>query len=268
MARRLMSILMASGLLALYLFGTTVHAELQGREVAYRSGDMTLKGYLVYDDALSGRRPGVLVVHEWWGLNRYARKRAEMLAREGYVALAVDMYGEGRQASHPREAGEFAARLSRDRALTKARFLAALEVLEQQPQTDTEHLAAIGYCFGGGVVLEMARAGVDLDGVVSFHGTLATTHPARPGEVRARILVFNGGADPFITPEQVRAFKAEMEHAGADYRFIEYPGARHSFTNPEADILGERFQLPLAYDRQADLASWQEMLRFFHEMFR
>ncbi|HHH36270.1 MAG TPA: dienelactone hydrolase family protein [Gammaproteobacteria bacterium] len=254
-------------LLMLCLVVSSVEAALQGREVAYSADGVTLKGYLAYDDAIQGRRPGVLVVHEWWGLNTYARKRAEMLARKGYIALAVDMYGEGRQAGHPREAEAFAARLSRDRALTRARFEAARALLAAQDQTDPQRLAAIGYCFGGGVVLEMARAGVELQGVVSFHGPLTTRNPARPGEVRARVLVFNGGADPYVTRAQVRAFKAEMEQAGVDYRVIEYPQARHSFTNPEANILGERFQLPLAYDRKADRSSWEAMLSFFQDIF-
>ncbi len=250
------------------LLSSAAWAGLQGREVDYHAAGTALKGYLVYDDAISGPRPGVLVVHEWWGLNRYARKRAEMLARAGYVALAVDMYGAGRQARHPKEAAEFAGRVINDLPLAKARFLAAMEVLRRHPVTDGARLAAIGYCFGGGVVLEMARAGLDLDAVVSFHGSLATAHPARRGRIKARILVFNGGADPFVPAEQVAGFKAEMEQAGADYRFIEYPGVKHSFTNPEANMLADRFKLPLAYDRKADLASWREMLEFLAETFK
>jgi dienelactone hydrolase len=243
-------------------------AAVQGEEVTYGDREMPLKGYLALDDGVADMRPGVLVVHEWWGLNDYARKRARMLAELGYIALAVDMYGGGQTAGHPDDAGKFSGELRRNMPLAEERFLAALNFLRQQPKVEVEKIAAIGYCFGGGVVLEMARAGLDLDGVASFHGSLETANPATPGKVKAKVLVLNGANDPFVTPEQIAAFKQEMEAAGVDYRFVNYPGARHSFTNPEADAFGKKFNLPLAYDQEADRKSWQAMQDFFAGIFK
>ncbi|MCL5021837.1 MAG: dienelactone hydrolase family protein [Nitrospirae bacterium] len=242
--------------------------DIEGREVDYRAGDVALKGYLAYDRNLKGKRPGVLVVHEWWGLNEYARKRARMLAGLGYTALAVDMYGGGKQATHPEEAGKFSSELMKNFDAAKARFMAALEFLRGQETVDPGRVAAIGYCFGGGVVLNMARQGVDLKGVASFHGGLAAVKPARHGEVKARILVLHGGDDKFTTPAQVEAFKEEMKHAGADVRFIVYPGAMHSFTNPEADEYAKKFNLPLGYNADADRKSWEELKKFLDTIFR
>ncbi|HHO46964.1 MAG TPA: dienelactone hydrolase family protein [Desulfobacteraceae bacterium] len=249
------------------IFCSTASAALQTREVSYSSGGTEMKGYLAYDDAVDARRPAILVVHEWWGINDYARKRAEMLAGLGYTALAVDMYGEGRTAAHPEDAGKFAAEIRGNLPVAKERFSAAIEILKNEPTVDPDNIAAIGYCFGGGVVLEMARQGIDLDGVVSFHGSLATSSPAEAGRVKAAILVLNGEDDPFVTAEEIDAFKKEMEAAGATYRFVNYPGARHSFTNPDADRFGSEFGLPLAYDREADTRSWRAMQDFFTEIF-
>ncbi|HHM05255.1 MAG TPA: dienelactone hydrolase family protein [Gammaproteobacteria bacterium] len=237
-------------------------------EVNYRAGATLLKGYVAYDDAFAGKRPGVLVVHEWWGHNAYARQRARQLAQMGYVALAVDMYGEGRQALHPEDAQKFSSEIARNLPLGEARFKAALELLRRHPLALPDKIAAIGYCFGGGVVLHMARIGTDLQGVVSFHGSLATSQPARPGAVKARILVAHGGADPFVTPAQITGFIQEMNQAGADYTIIVYGGAQHSFTNPAADEYGTRFNLPLKYNRAADLASWRAMAAFLEDVFR
>jgi dienelactone hydrolase len=254
--------------LTLLLAGTaSALGAVQGKEVDYRAGETALKGYLASDDALPGKRPGILVVHEWWGLNDYARRRAGMLAESGYTALAVDMYGGGRTAAHPEDAGKFASAVMKNLPQARARFLAALDLLKAQPYVDPQRIAAVGYCFGGGVVLAMARDGVDLDGVVSFHGSLATATPAGPGVVKARVLVLNGADDPMITPEQIAAFKNEMESAGVDYRLISYPGARHSFTNPGADAVAKEFNLPLAYNAEADRQSWQAMQDFFGEIF-
>lgn len=242
-------------------------AEVTEREITYHAGDTPLEGYLVYGEDAKGKRPGVLVVHEWWGLNDYARARARMLAELGYTALAVDMYGEGKVADHPKDAGRFADKLRQDLPLAKARFTAALEELRRHPTVDSDRIAAIGYCFGGGIVLEMARAGVDIAGVVSFHGSLSTDNPAEPGDVEASVLVFNGAEDPFVRKEQIIEFKTEMGSAGVDYRFVNYPEAKHSFTNPDADRLGKKFDLPLAYDPEADRRSWQEMQEFFDRIF-
>ena len=255
-------------LLLITALSGTADAAVQGREVDYSAGDGTvLKGYLATDPAQAGKRPGILVVHEWWGLNNYARKRADMLAALGYTALAVDMYGGGKTAIHPENAGKFASAVGKDLPLAKKRFLAGLELLRQQPSVDPTRVAAIGYCFGGGIVLAMARAGVDIAGVASFHGSLGTGAPAAPGVIKARILVLNGADDPFTTPEQLTAFKKEMDAAGANYRIINYPGAKHSFTNPDADAYGKKFNLPLAYNAQADKESWQAMQEFFKAIF-
>jgi len=241
---------------------------LRAESIDYTAEGVTLKGYLAYDPKIEGKRPGVLVVHEWWGHNEHARKRARMLAELGYTALAVDMYGEGRQASHPDDAGKFATEIMQHIGTGEARFLAALDLLKQHPTTDPDRIAAIGYCFGGAVVLHMARIGTDLDGVVSFHGNLSSLHRPAPGSVKAKVLVCHGADDSLIPPEQVESFKGEMEEAGVDYRFISYPGARHSFTNPDADRYAVEFGLPLAYNPEADARSWKDMQEFLAGIFK
>lgn len=256
-------------LAALVALGATlpVQARVEGEEVTYSIGEARFKGYLARDTALKGQRPGVLVVHEWWGHNEYARTRARMLAELGYIALAVDMYGNGTQAQHPDEAGMFAAMVNKNKEVGAARFNAAVDLLKAQPQTDGSRLAAIGYCFGGGVVLHMARLGSDLKGVASFHGSLATDTPAAPGAVKGRIFVANGAADSFVPAEQIAAFSSEMARAGVDLRFVNYAGARHSFTNPAADDYAKRFNMPIAYHPEADRRSWEELKRFLAEVF-
>jgi dienelactone hydrolase len=249
-------------LLMMACTAATAVTAVKGTPVEYTSGDVTLKGYLAMDDSVKEKRPAVLVVHEWWGHNAYARKRAEMLAGLGYVALAVDMYGDGKQASHPEDAGKFAMAVMKDMPAMQARFLAAMDLVKKLDAVDSTRIAAIGYCFGGGVVLAMARQGADLKAVVSFHGSLATSVPAKKGAVKARVLVCNGAADSFIPPEDIKAFKQEMNAAGATYTFISYPGAKHSFTNPEATALGKEFMLPLAYNEKADAKSWADMKQF------
>ncbi|MBI3563305.1 MAG: dienelactone hydrolase family protein [Gammaproteobacteria bacterium] len=245
-----------------------VHAAVVGNEVSYKAGDSVLKGYLAFDDAVTTPRPGILVVHEWWGLNDYVRQRAQQLAGLGYVALAVDMYGEGKQAQHPSDANAFASMVRAKQTLARQRFEAGMKVLQQNPHTDKTKLAAIGYCFGGSVVLDMARQGVDLKAVVSFHGGLGTDKPAQKGKVKARILVLTGADDPMAKPAVVEKFKAEMQAAGAKFEVISYPGAKHSFTNPEADIVGKKFDLPLAYNQQADEDSWKRMQGLLQGVFK
>jgi dienelactone hydrolase len=241
---------------------------IEGKEVQYSAGGVVMKGYLAYDMNIRGKRPGVLVVHEWWGLNEYARKRARMLAELGYTALAVDMYGDGKQAMHPDEAGKLSSELMKNFDSAKNRFTAAMEFLKKQPPVDPDRIAAIGYCFGGGIVLNMARQGIDLKGVASFHGVLAAVKPALPGTVKAQILVLQGADDKFVTPEQIVAFKQEMKNAGADFRFVAYPGAVHGFTNPDADELGKKFNLSLAYNAEADKKSWEELTKFLSAIFK
>ncbi|MCP3678273.1 MAG: dienelactone hydrolase family protein [Deltaproteobacteria bacterium] len=244
-----------------------VNKNIHTEEVEYAAGGVTLKGYLAYDTSIQGKRPGVLVVHEWWGHNEYARKRARMLAKLGYTALAVDMYGSGKTADHPDDATLFMNEVLENMDRGEARFNAALGILKRHPATDTKRIAAIGYCFGGGVVLHMARIGADLRGVASFHGSLGSLHTPESGSVEAKVLVLHGADDKLIPPEQVEAFKSEMAAARVNYWFIAYPGAMHSFTNPDADKFAKRFDMPLGYNEKADRLSWKEMKKFFEEVF-
>jgi dienelactone hydrolase len=238
-----------------------------GKEVSYEVGGVTFNGYLAFDRTQVGQRPGVLVVHEWWGHNEYARKRADMLAGMGYTALALDMYGDGKQASHPADAEKFMLEVFADMDVAVARFAAAQELLQAHPTTDPKRTAAIGYCFGGAVVLHMARSGLDLDGVASFHGNLATESPAAPGVVRASVLVLHGGSDPFVPDEQLAAFRAEMDAAGVDYEVVVYADAKHSFTNPGSTSIGEAEGMPLEYDASADERSWARLDAFLEDVF-
>ena len=256
-----------------YLLGTLMavsavaHAEVQTREIPYTAADGTeMIGYYAYDDAIEGKRPGVVVVHEWWGLNDYAKSRARDLAELGYSALAIDMYGEGKHTEHPKDAMSFKKAALSDAEAAKGRFNAGLELLKQQAQTDTDKLAAVGYCFGGKVVLDMARQGAPLDGVVSFHGALATQTRATPGSVKARVLVEHGAADSMVSADDVAALSAEMVKAGADYQLVSLPGAKHGFTNPGADKFQEQ-GVDVAYNQTADERSWQDMQRFLDETF-
>ncbi|MDH5611047.1 MAG: dienelactone hydrolase family protein [Gammaproteobacteria bacterium] len=249
------------------LIASSAHAEIISKEVDYQQGDTTMKGMMAYDDAIKGKRPGVLIVHEWWGHNKHARDKAKMLAKEGYVAFAVDMYGDGKTADHPDDAGKFSSAVASNMPLAKARFEAAMDTLKAQNNVDADKLAAMGYCFGGGVVLNMARMGVELKGVSSFHGSIATKNPAGKDDIKASVRVFNGEADPFVKAEQIEALKEEMKNAGVDFEFVNYPGVKHSFTNPDADANGKKFGLPLEYNAEADKDSWQKNLEFFKEIF-
>ena len=239
-----------------------------GKTVEYSAQGVGMRGYLAYDENIKASRPGVLVVPEWWGVNSYARRRARMLAESGYTAFVVDMYGDGRAVTNPDDASKLSSEAMKNFDVSKARFMAAMDFLKKQPFVDPTRMAAIGYCFGGGVVLNMARQGVDLKGVVSFHGDLTAAKPAQPGSVKAKILVLSGDDDPLAPPEQVEAFKQEMKAAGADFQFVSYPGAMHAFTNPEADVLGKKFNMPIAYNAKADKESWNEMKKFFSTVFK
>ncbi|TWC11793.1 MULTISPECIES: dienelactone hydrolase family protein [unclassified Pseudomonas] len=246
------------------------HAAVQTQEIPYTSADGTkLIGYYAYDDAIKGPRPGVVVVHEWWGLNDYAKRRARDLAGLGYSALAIDMYGDGKNTEHPTDAMAFMQAALKDGKAASARFQAGLDLLKKQPQTDPDKLAAIGYCFGGKVVLDAARQGVPLAGVVSFHGALVTNTPAPPGSVKAKILVEHGALDSMVTEDNVTAFKSEMDKAGADYKFVSLEGAKHGFSNPDADRLshGEHGGPDIGYNKAADEQSWADMQKFFKKIF-
>lgn len=236
-------------------------------EVSYQVEDKNHTGYYAGPRG-PGLRPGIIVVHEWWGHNEYVRKRAEQLSKLGYHAFALDMYGEGKLASHPKDAKTFAMTAMKDQKLMKKKFEKALEVLKSKEGVDPNNIAAIGYCFGGAVVLNAARSGVDLKGVVSFHGSLKSPVKAKKGNVKAKILVLNGAEDPMITQKDIKNFKREMKRAQASYEFVNYPGALHAFTNPGATAVGEKFDLPVAYDKSADEKSWKMMKEFFNTILR
>lgn len=249
--------------LTMLLSGSAL-AVMQTETVDYKDGDVELKGYIFWDDAFSGPRPGVLVVHEWWGLNDYAKLRAEMLAETGYVAFAADMYGDGKMTRHADEAKGWMQQITANSEAWQRRANLALEKLRAHPLVDGEKLAAIGYCFGGATVMQLAYTGVDLDGVVSFHGSLPPATPEQADKVKTRVLVAHGAADTFVPPERIEAFKKALSDAGVDWEMDIYGGARHSFTNPYADGYGID---GLAYAEQADRRSWLRMLAFFDDIF-
>ncbi len=239
-------------------------ASVKTKEIEYKQGDTVLQGFLAWDDAAPGKRPGVLVIHEWWGHNQHARNQAVRFAQAGYVGLAIDMYGKGKVTTHPKDAQAFMAEATKDPQVTAARFEAGMALLKKQPQVDAGKIGAAGYCFGGGVALNRARAGEPLAAVVTFHGSLRASAPAQPGKVKPRILVLAGGADSMVTGEMVAAFEKEMKEAGAQVRVVSYPGAKHGFTNPDADKAGMD---GLAYDAQADRSSWEAATQFLREVF-
>jgi dienelactone hydrolase len=253
------------GFIMAAVFATAAQAEVRTERIEYRHGDTLLAGYLAFDDSMTGKRPGVLVVHEWWGLNDYAKKRTEQLARLGYVAFSLDMYGKGKVSTDPKVAGDWAGVFRNDRPLGRARALAGLEVLKSRPQVDPARIAAIGYCFGGTVVLEMARGGADLRGVVSFHGGLATPNPADARNIKGKVLVLHGADDQFESQAEIVAFQEEMRQAKVDWQMVYYGGAMHSFTNPESGKAGIK---GVAYSEMADRRSWLAMRDFFDEIFR
>ena len=240
-------------------------AQLHSETIEYKQGDTPLKGYLVYDAAVPGPRPGVLVVHEWWGLNDYARSRADQLARLGYVAFAVDMYGHGTTVQTPQEAGAMAGALKNNRPLMRERITAGLAALKVQPQTDAKRIAAIGYCFGGTVALELARSGADIAGVVSFHGGLDSPTPADAKNIRCKVLVLHGADDPYAPAAQVQSFQEEMRAANVDWQVNLYSDAVHGFTNPNN---GTDKSKGLAYNEKAAQRSWEAMKQFFAEIFK
>jgi dienelactone hydrolase len=252
------------GTAALLGFAATASAAVQTKKVTYKHNGQDCYGYLAYDDAVKGPRPGVLVVHEWWGLNDYARHRAEELAALGYIALAADMYGEGKVTTHPKEAGEMAGKVRANVADWRQRAAEALDVLESQPQCDKTRLAAIGYCFGGSTALQMAFSGADLKAVASFHGALPTPTPQEAKQIKAAILVCHGADDKFIPDKAIKAFRDALDKAGVKYEFVAYPGVVHSFTVPDAD---KHMIEGMKYDKKADEDSWKRMKELFAQQF-
>ena len=253
-------------LLTLALFSLSAHAGgIKIEEIKYTVAGKEFTGFMAYDKSKK-KRPGVLVIHEWWGHNDYARKRAKMLAKLGYTAFALDMYGSGMLAEHPDDAKKFMNATFSDGNLPK-KFDAAHNILKKHKTVDASKTATIGYCMGGGINMAMARAGKELDGFIVVHGSLGTKTPVKKGVIKGKILVLNGAADPFVPVEQVAGFEKEMKAAGVDYKLVNYKGAKHAFSNPGATENGKKFGLPLAYDRKADKASWKEVKKFLKEIF-
>jgi dienelactone hydrolase len=239
-------------------------AAVRTEAVGYKDGDVALEGLLAYDDAAQGARPLVLVVHEWWGLNDYAKGRARQLAEMGYAAFAVDMYGKGVLATDAKQAGELAGKLKGDRKLMRQRIAAALDAVKSNPRVDSKRIAAIGYCFGGTCVLELARGGADISAVVSFHGGLDTPAPADAKNIKAKVLVCTGGDDRSVPTMQIAAFIDEMRAGKVDYQITLYGGAVHAFTNPAS---GDDPSKNVAYNANADRRSWQAMKDLLAEVF-
>jgi dienelactone hydrolase len=252
-------------LLALSLFASPAAAAIKTQTVEYKEGDTQLAGYLAYDDAIKGDRPAVIVVHEWYGLNDYAKKRAEQLAGLGYVAFAADIYGKGVTAKSREEAAQMAGKYKGDRALLRARVNAALELVRTKIENvDKTKIAAMGYCFGGTTALELARGGADVVGVISFHGGLGTPMPAEAGKLKAKVLALHGADDPFVPDDELLAFRKEMQAAKADWELVAYGNSVHGFTNPGN---GSDNSKGAAYNAEADRKSWERMKAFFDEVF-
>ncbi len=243
---------------------TAAFAKVQTQVVEYKHGNTVLEGYLAYDDAIKGQRPGVMVVHEWTGLGSYVKQRSEQLAKLGYVAFAVDMYGKGIRPTNPKDAATQATIYKSDRQLMRDRAAAGLKVLQDNKLTDKNRIAAIGYCFGGTTVLELARSGANVAGVVSFHGNLDTPNLKDAANIKGKVLALHGADDPLVPAAQVDAFENEMRQAKVDWQLVEYGGAVHSFTNPEA---GKDVSKGVAYNATADRRSFADMQQFFAELF-
>lgn len=249
---------------ALCVAATEARAAVKSETVEYRHGDVVLEGVIAWDDAVSGKRPGVLVLHDWMGVGPFVAAQAERLAGEGYVAFAADIYGKGVRPADAKEAAAQAGKYRGDRALLRARAQAGLDELRKSPHVDGDRVAVIGYCFGGGAALELARSGADVDAVVSFHGNLDTPDPADARRIQGKVLVLHGADDPHVPPEQVAAFQKEMREAGVDWQLVAYGGAVHSFTKPAA---GSDPSKGAAYDERAARRAWKDMQQLFAEVF-
>lgn len=251
---------MVAGLIWPHIALGTVRTQV----VNYEQGGVQFQGFLAYDDSISGKRPGVVVFPEWWGLNDYAKHRAQMLAQLGFVALAADLFGGGHVTNDPAEAAKLAGSLKADRPLLRQRANAALETLRKNDLVDPQKLAAIGYCFGGTTAIELARSGTDVKGTVTFHAALDSPDPMAGRNIKGSILICHGGDDSFTKPQDIEAFQDEMRQNHVDWQMNIYGNAVHSFTNPEADKHG----IPgIKYNALADRRSWEAMRIFFHDLF-
>lgn len=249
--------------------GTTAYAAIQQEAVTYKDGDTVLKGYIVYDDASKAKRPGIIVVHEWWGINKHMRDEARRYAGQGYTALVADIYGEGKTADNPKDAGSLVGYMKQNPALMKSRFDAAKDALAKQATVDASRIGAAGYSFGGSVVLDGVRADADLKGAVVFYSMLVpSASQAQAGRVKSKVLVLNGAADPVVKPESVDAFNKEMTEAKVDYRYVSYPGVKHAYSNPQATEWANQFKLPFAYSPEATAQADAEASKFFSEVFK
>ena len=244
---------------------SSASAKIVTKTVPYQSGGVQCEGYVAYDDAGVGKRPAVLIAHQWLGLTAYEKRRAVQLASLGFVAFALDLYGKDNRPKDTTEAGKLAGQFKANRKLWRERANDGLATLRLQPNVDTTKIAAIGYCLGGGTVLELARSGADVKGVVSFHGSLDTPTPEDAKNIKAKVLVLHGALDPFSPIPTVLALSDEMNRAGRDYQIVLYSGAVHSFTQPEA---GNDPSKGAAYNADADRRSFEAMLNFFDELFR
>ena len=242
-------------------------AAIVEKPLNFSAGGNTLNSFVAYDSTKNNKRPIVLVIPEWWGINQYPRDRARQLAALGYLAVTVDMYGNGQVAPDPGAAMKMATPFYSDPQMGKARIDAALAAAQALPQADSSRTAAIGYCFGGTMVINAAKLGSDLDGVVSFHGGLEGPAPDS-SKLKARVLVAHGGADSMVPQPQVDAFRKSMDSVKAHYTFKVYPDATHAFTNPAATATGEKFKLPIRYNKTADAQSWNDMKAFLQEIFK
>jgi dienelactone hydrolase len=239
-------------------------AAVKEEPVTYKDGDTTMKGFVVYDDGTEAKRPGIVMVPEWWGITIHTHDEAKRYAEQGYTVFVADMYGDGKTADNPKDAIALSGSVMKNPTAMESRFNAARAELVKQVSVDPKRIGAVGYCFGGGVVLNEARLGADLVAVAGFHATLGLNTPApAPGTVKAKILIMNGADDPFAKQEQYAALKKDFDAAKVDYRIIEYPGAVHAFTNPESTELGKKFNLPLRYDAKATEESEGEAAKFF-----
>jgi dienelactone hydrolase len=245
-----MRMMMVGALCAVAMIGNA-NAAIKEEPITYKDGETTMKGFVVYDDATEAKRPGIVLVHEWWGITKHIHNEARQFAQQGYTAFIADMYGDAKTADNPKDAGALAGSVMKNPTVMESRFNAARDQLAKQASVNPQRIGAVGYCFGGAVVLNMARAGADLAAVAGFHASLGLNTPApAPGTVKAKILVLNGADDPFVKREEYDALKRDFDAAKADYQVIEYPGVVHAFTNPEATELGKKFNLPLRYRKR------------------
>jgi dienelactone hydrolase len=252
------------GALCALAMAANANAAVKETPVTYTDGEATMKGFIVADTAAKGKRPGIIMVHEWWGITKHIHNEARSFAQKGYTVFIADMYGDAKTADNPTDADALSGSVMKNAPVMMQRFNAAQAELAKQASVDPKRIGAVGYCFGGAVVLNMARAGADLAGVAVFHALLGSNTPApSPGSVKAKVLILNGADDPFVKPEQYDALKKDFDAAKVDYRIIQYPGAVHAFTNPESTALGKKFNLPLRYDAKANRESTAEATKFF-----